>query len=98
MSIFTSTLELAGVSSSSTTVPDGCGNRPRTLLCTCFDTNATDEFSGSKSHVAIFGTAGMGIETDGSSDPRFVESPRSSSFLHADAIVMTPAMQTEIVR
>src|SRR4051812_709846 len=43
-SMVTSTLELAGVASSSTTDPEGFENMPRTLVNTCLQTNPTEEF------------------------------------------------------
>src|SRR5262245_28033603 len=70
-------LELAGVVSSSMTVPEGCGNRPRTLLSTCLQTNSAEEFSGSSSHFEIFGTAGTGTEG--------VSTPTDSSVITASA-------------
>src|SRR5688500_7030589 len=54
------TLELAGVASSSVTVPEGCGNIPRTLDKTCLQTNPTEEFSGSRTQFETCGTAGAG--------------------------------------
>src|SRR4029078_8594237 len=64
-SMLTSTLELAGVASSSRTVPDGFGNMPRTLVSTCLQTNPTEEFSGSSAHLEVEGTGG----TDGALGP-----------------------------
>jgi len=46
-------LELAGVASSSMTVPEGFANIPRTLLNTCLQTNSAEEFSGSNSHFEV---------------------------------------------
>src|SRR5215469_9931182 len=53
------TLELAGVASSRMRVPEGCWNMPRTLEKTCLQTNAAEEFSGSSSHLEIWGTEGI---------------------------------------
>src|SRR5262245_40579833 len=53
-----STLEFAGVASSIVTVPEGCGNNPRTFENTCLHTNPTEEFSGSRTHFETAGTAG----------------------------------------
>src|SRR5262245_43828908 len=52
------TLELAGVASSSVTVPEGCLNIPRTVENTCLQVNSAEEFSGSRSHFVIGGRAG----------------------------------------
>src|SRR5262245_60274272 len=57
-SMLTSTLELAGVASSSMTVPAGFENMPRTLVSTCLQTNPTEEFSGSSAHLEVEGTGG----------------------------------------
>lgn len=57
-STVTSTLELDGVPSSSTTVPEGFGNMPRMLVSTCLQTKCTEEFSGSSAHFDVWGTAG----------------------------------------
>jgi hypothetical protein len=50
--------ELAGVVSSSVTVPEGIANIPRTLVKTCLQTNPTEEFSGSRTHFETWGTVG----------------------------------------
>lgn len=46
------------MASSNRTVPEGFENMPRTLVSTCLQTNPTEEFSGSISHLEVCGRAG----------------------------------------